>query len=1083
MKATTRLYLLAVVITGLSFGQTTMTQLSGTVTDPSNAVVPGVEIVVTNVATGIQRTTSSNELGYYTVPLLPPGAYRVVAQKAGFRPLTRSGITLHVNQAAALDLVLELGQSAQEISVSGDAPLLTVNEATQGQVIDNRKMVNLPLNGRDYVQLALLSAGTNVHPGARVGGFSGSGMRASQNSYLLDGMDNNNLQVATQSLQGEALKPGVDAIQEFKVMTNTFSAEYGRAAGAVVSVSIKAGTNELHGTAFEFLRNEKLDAKNFFDKGDVPKPGFKRNQFGFSLGGPIKKNKTFFFGDYEWTKIRESRTVLSTIPTPRMVQGDFAELLPTKIYDPATYDAATRLRQPFPGNSIPASRIDPIGGKLASMYPAPNRTGLTRNFIYNPPDRQNVDRWDTKIDHTFGPGDSLYARFSFQRVRQPGSPDLPPPAYGGTNLSRDRFSDGRSFMMAYNHLFSPSLINSMRAGWNRILGGYNAPVKTNLNRELGLKGVDTFLAGGARFNVAGNAGLGLAAFAPIEADSQVRQFMDDVTWMHGRHIMKFGANLSWLQSYMLSVEQAIGLFSFDTSFSRNPVSLAEGSAVADLLMGAAYTAEVSDLAYVNERAPYYDFFAQDEWRVTPRLTVNLGLRYELHLPWVETRNGWSNFDLDSNPLKPELVLAKNGSRFDRATIATDANNWGPRVGLAFRATSKTVIRTGYGVYYAQPERVGGAEYLPDNPPFHYRVTLSTDRIRPNILLRDGLPPNLATAKNAKAARTASFDRGGRLPYAQQWSFSVQRELPADVLFEIGYYANTAHKLVQRLEGNWALPGPGDLNSRRRYTSVLVPRDNVVISPLAGTWRDQFSGNANFHSLQTRVEKRLSHGVSLLANYIWSKAISDSRGAAPAGGTAQIDPQNPRDLRAERSLADEHRAHRFVTSYVYDLPFGRARGSGGSGSRVLGGLLGGWSIAGITTLSSGPRVNLTVLGNPSNTGDPNRPNVSRPWRLDKSGRGVERWFDTGAFTANAPYTFGNAGRNLLEGPGAVNFDFAVYKELRVAEGKKLQFRGEGFNLFNTPPLGAPIAEVGNKSFGAITSADRPRNLQFGLKFVF
>lgn len=1060
-------------------------RIIGAIRDPSSAVIPGAKVTITNVQTNVGYATETRADGSYESVPLRVGEYRVEAEAGGFKRAVRGGVVLQIQQTAVVDLTMEVGDVTQEVSVTAAPPLLTVTEATQGQVIDNQKMVDLPLNGRDYNQLALLSAGTNLPaPGARVGGFSGSGMRATQNSYLLDGVDNNNAQIAYQGRQAEVVRPNVDAIQEFKVMTNSFSAEYGRAAGAIVNVTLKAGANDLHGAGFEFLRNEKLDAKNFFDRPGQPKPPYKRNQYGFSAGGPILRNRTFFFGDYEWTKIRESRTVNNTIPTTRMVGGDYAELLPTQIYDPATYNPASRTRVPFPGNLIPGSRFDAVGSRIVSLYPAPNKPGLLRNFLYNPPDNLDRDRWDIKIDHNFGSRDTLYGRYSYQRDFEPQSPPLPPPAFGGSTADNgNQKTTGNSLMVAYSHIFSPTFIVSSKLAWNAIITRITPTVDKNYNAEYGLRGVNNTIPGMAIFQPSGYTNIGIGTHLPNNADSQNRQLITDFTSLRNRHSLKFGVNLSWMQAYLFNPQEAQGSFQFDGGYTRNPGTLREGNSIADFLLGLPFFARTANFAYMNQRAPFYDFYIQDEWRAADRLTFNLGLRYELHLPWVETRNGWANFDIDTNPASPALVVAKPGSRYDRATIRTDANDFGPRFGFAYRAAPKTVVRGGYGVYFAGYEAMGGGEYLQTNPPVHYKADLNADRITPSIVLAQGLPPDLLQPKNARNIRTSSYDRGLRHAYAQQWSLSIQHELPADMLFEIGYFANTARKLMRWNEGNWALPGPGDLNPRRRYPAVLVPGEKVLIGPLAGNWRHEPAVKSNFNSLQMRMEKRLSFGLSFLATYNWSKTISDGSGTTGAGGASSSYPQDPLDYRSERSLADEHRGQRFVFSYVYDLPVGRGKSYLASVSPVLEGLLGGWSIAGITTLSSGRVVNLGVQGNPSNTGGPDRPNVLRNWRLGRGERSLERWFDTGAFVRNDQFTYGNAGRNLLAAPGLVNFDFAVYKHFRFTEDIRLQFRAESFNATNTPAFDPPNATVGNPNFGIISSAGRPRNLQFGLKLIF
>jgi hypothetical protein len=1081
-----KLALTAILPAAALFGQVETARIVGTVTDQTGASITNAKVSITNVETGIGYDTATKETGLYESIPLRVGQYRVAVEAPGFRRAIRSGLVVQIGQTAVVDFALQLGQVAEEVTVTASAPLLTTTEATQGQVIDNRKIVDLPLNGRDYNQLALLSAGTNLPaPGARVGGFSGSGMRATQNNYLLDGVDNNNAQIAYQGRQAEVVRPNIDSIQEFKLLTNAFSAEYGRATGAVVNVTLKAGTNDFHGTAYEFLRNEDLDAKNFFDSPTAPKPKFKRNQFGFSLGGPIKRNKTFFFADYEWTKIRESRTVIATIPTTRMVAGDFGELLPaTRIYDPATYNAATRERQLFPNNQIPASRFDRIGATVATYYPAPNQPGLARNYLNTPADDLNRDRWDIKIDHNFGSRDTFYSRYSYQKDFEPFSPSLPPPAYGaGAADAGNQTTTGHSWMAAYNHIFSPSFLVSSKVSWNRIFTTIVPVIDRSINAELGLRGVNTAIPGMAAFQPSGFNNVGIGTHLPNNADSQNRQVLADFTWMRAAHTLKFGVNFSWLQGFLYNPQEGVGVFPFDGSFTRNTLTLREGNSVADLLLGFPFQALTANNAYMNQRAPFYDFYIQDEWRVGRSLTLNFGLRYELHLPWVETRDGWGNFDIDTDPGNPQIVPAREGSRFDRATIRTDGNDFAPRFGFAYRLGSKTVIRGGAGVYYGQYEAMGGGEYLQTNPPYHFKAQPTTDRVTPTISLVRGLPENLLTPANAANIRTSSYDRNVRHAYSYQWNYNVQHELPHNLLLEMGYFGNAAHKLFRVPEGNFALPGPGDINARRRYRSLVLPGTSTVIGPLAGTWRHEASSNSNYHSLQAKLEKRLSFGLSFLTSYIWSKSISDARGTSGAGGVSSAIPQNPLDYSLERSLSDEHRAHRFVSSYVYDLPFGRGRNWLSAAPRVADAILGGWTVAGIVSLTSGRMVNLSVQGNPSNTGGPDRPDVVGEWRLPESERSIDRWFNTAAFTRNGQFAFGNAGRNLIEGPGAANFDLSIYKQFAIREDIRLQFRAEAFNATNTPQFGIPNTQVGNAIFGIINSAERPRNLQLGLKLLF
>jgi hypothetical protein len=843
---------------------------------------------------------------------------------------------------------------------------------------------------------------------------------------------------------------------------------------------MKSGTNELHGTAFEFLRNEKLDARNFFDLPTNPKVPFKRNQFGFSAGGPIIRNKTFFFGDYEGSRIRQSNTVNSTLPTPAMIGGDFSQVLPTVIYDPGTYDAASGVRQPFANNVIPKSRFDPTGAKVASFYPAPNKAGMSNNYLSNPPSDQNLDHFDVKVDHTFSEKDSVYTRFSYQKTFIPPSNALPAPAFG-SGTSSSTANTGNNYMLAYNHVFAPTFIASVKVAWVRFYTDIEPP-QVLYNQQLGLKGVANDIPGMAQFAMSGYSNLGIGSTTPNLIGSQNRQLIADITWIHNKHTVKYGINLSFMQSTLTNPQDSQGIFSFNGAYTRDPKTARQGNPVADLLLGYPFQGQTSTWAHMNQRAPFYDFYAQDEWRLTARLTLNFGVRYELHLPWVEKYNNWMNFDIDTDPAHAALVPAKNGSRADRATIAPDLNDFAPRFGFAYRLTPKTVMRGGYGIYYTQYEAFGGAQYLEINPPFEYKAVLTTNNITPTILLSQGLPPNLVQPQNASNIQTSSYDRHLRHGYAQQWSYSLQRELPGDVLLEVGYYANTAHKLMRRTEGNIAPSGPGDVNSRRRYQSVQVP-NSIVVGPLAGTYRQQADSNSNFNSLQVKVEKRLSKGLSVLGSYMFSKTISNGRGESGAGGVSNSLPQDPQDLRAERSLADEHRPHRFVASYVYELPFGRGKTYLSNANRVVNGALGGWTAAGILTMTSGQLASLTVLGNPSNNGvGADRPNVVHDWHL-ASGQSLQKWFDTSAFVPNPVYTFGNAGRNLIPGPRVTNLDFAIYKNFRIVERLSMQFRAEAFNATNTPPFNPPNAQVGAPGFGVINTALTPRDLQFGLKLLF
>jgi len=1078
------IWVLAAVLTP-AFAQVETARITGTVTDASGAVIPGVQITMVHVQTNRKVAATTNEAGQYVSIPLSLGDYRGEAEAPGFKRAVRTGITLQVQQTAVVDFKMQVGDVSERIEVVATAPLLNTTEATQGQVIENKRIVDLPLNGRDYIQLALLSVGTAQPLGGRFGGFTAGGQRTTQNNYLLDGVDNNNYQNASQSSRAEVLKPSVDAVQEFKVLTNSFSAEYGRSAGAVVNVVLKSGTNKFHGTAFGFVRNEVFDAKNFFARADQPKPPFKRSQFGGALGGPIIKNRTFFFGDYEGTRIRESRTVSDTVPTAAMRIGDFSALS-TTIYDPLIYNAVTNTRQAFLGNRIPDQRIDPVARAAAAWYPNPQSAGLVQNFLFNPPSTVDIDKFDIRVDHMFGSRDNVYYRLSHQKDLTPSSPSLPAPAFGGGGggavggNASEATNDSRNTALVWNRVISSALVTSTRLGWNRARTALLPPVSKNTNAEIGLKGVEQSEPGGASFSISGYTTLGLGGFLPMLADSQVRQVINDTTWTKGRHSIKFGTNLMWLQVYLNNLRQAQGQFAFNGSFTRNSSNLQGGNPFADFLLGFPSQTTFSSTIYMNARTNWVNLYLNDEWRATTKLTLNLGLRYELRRPWVETRNFNTVFDVDTDLANPRWIVAKDGSRSDRSLVEAAKNRFGPRFGFAYQVGLGTVVRGGYGIYLGMTENSIGLG--PFNPPFLITVNQVENGLTPGISLRDGIPAGILTPQKAGTISPSALEIRPSLPYSQQWNLNIQRQIGQNWLAEIGYYANVAHHLEKEWNYNYALPGPGSPQSRRRFQSAVWPGTGILV-PISTVQRVQWDGNSAFHSLQTKLQRNFGQGLGLLGSYVWSKTTGDTCGKAASGNAPGCGYQNPLNQRLERALDNQHVAHRLVLSPIWEVPLGKGRRLGSGWSGVPNAVLGGWSLSSIITLASGTPMSVTVQGDPANTGDVNRPDIIGDPFLDRGERTPERSFNTGAFARNQPFAFGNAGRNILFQPGIANVDFAAYKQFVVTEATSIQFRFEAFNFFNTPPFSSPNTTLGNPDFGRITSAGRPRNIQLGLKFVF
>ena len=1067
-------------------------RISGSVTDSTGAVIPGVDVIVTHIQTNRQFATQTSPEGRYVAPNLQLGDYEVAVEAEGFKRSVRTGVNLEVREAAIVDVVLEVGQVTESVSVLADAPLLTTVEASQGEVISNKQIVDFPLNGRSYIKLALLSTGAMMTDTGRRSSFSASGMRPSQNNVMLDGIDNNNLQSATHARRSDATAISIDAVQEFKVETNSFSAEYGKSAGGVVNVVMKSGTNEVHGTVFGFLRNEVFDAKNFFDDPDSPRPPFKRSQFGFSAGGPIVKNRTFIFGDYEGTRIRESRTVNNTIPTALMRQGDFTEIADT-IYDPDSLSElnGTFTREPYAGNIIPLSMIDPVSAQAKDWYPDPKNDRLTQNYLFNPPSEENRNRGDVRVDHVFSAKDNIFYRYSHDTRFIPASPNLPPPAIGGAGSTGGSFTHaGQNTGLAWNHVFTPTILTSTRLGWNNTDTQLAPLVDYNANAQLGIEGVDQSQPGAPLFNISGVTNLGIGSNVPNDANAQTRQLKNDTTFIRGRHTIKVGTDLMWLQNYLKNPKERLGLFFFNGNYTRNPLGNEGGDPFAHFLTGIPHQTRVARGVYMALRGQFHQFYVQDEWKATSKLTLNLGVRYQVFLPWVEkSRNGWVNFDIEANPDSPPLVLAvPGGSRLERSHVQTDRKNFGPRIGFAYQVRPGTVIRAGYGIFHGTWDPPGGGKLMQSNPPFEVRNWSSTDNIHPDIRLSTGISNSpVSDAFDPSAASNMSvtnYQRDRSWPYSQQWNFNIQQSFARDWMVEVGYFASKSTHAIRKYDMNFSPPGPGNLNRKRRWKSIVWPGSDIVIAPLAQVFRHQFDGDANFHSAQLKVKKRLSNGLNVLGSYAFSKNIDDfcaEGGGGTTGGCGE--PQDTNDFRLNKSLSSLHIRNQFVGSVIYDLPFGQGRRWGSSWGALQQGILGGWTLASITTLRSGQPFSATVRGNPANTNTTNRPNVLGNPNLPASGRTIQRWFDTDMLVPNERYQLGNAARNILLSPDRRNWDFAVYKRFELTETKALQLRFESFNFTNTPPFGNPNSEVGNRNFGRITGAGGPRNIQFGLKFLF
>jgi hypothetical protein len=1062
---------------GGAFAQTA--QVNGRVTDSSGAIVPGASLTIRSVSTGAERKVQTNDLGLYTIPLLLPGSYEIRVQHSGFKPIVRGGVDLDVDQRATADFVLEVGAMSEQVEVRAAVSRLNTVEASQGQVIDNQRIVELPLNGRNYLDLALMSGGAvQADPSSRIGGFSSGGQRVSQNNYIVDGIDNNSVELAAAGRRAEMVEPSIDAIQEFKVQTNSYAAEFGRGMGSVVNLTIKSGANDVHGSAFEFVRNEKFDAKNFFTPPNATKPPFKRNQYGLAMGGPVwiprlynGRNKTFFFGDFERTRIRQTSTVANTIPTLKMRTGDFSELT-KKVVDPANNNT------PFVGNVIPASRFDPVAAKLIQIYPSPQSLVLANNFTYLSPQNQDVDKWDLRIDQNAGTKDNIFFRYSTHDTFLPDTPSLPAPAYGGGNL--DYITEGINTGAGWNHIFTPNLILSVRAGWNFARFKRNNPASAlghNFNKEYGIPGASYVPDGGfSQLNITGYRALGIGASNPVDRNSQNRQVNGDLSWSHERHTVKTGSSLIRSQNPVSNIRNTVGTFTFNGGYT--------GDGEADFLLGLVNQWVWQSPIGVSMRTYNWSVYGQDDWKLNNRLTINLGIRYEIAPPWYEKHNKMANFDIDTNPAQPTLILAADGSHTSRATVSTDYKEIMPRVGLAFKLNDKTVIRSGYGIFYQYMENLGDAEYLIGNAPLAYGVTITGSSTAPVFKFSAGPPSGATDLSKATGLQFSSYQRNPRQGAAQQWNLNVQREFGRDWLVEVGYSGSRGEHLVRRYDGNFSPAGPGNVDAKRLYKSIAIPGTNIVSSPIGPVYSYRADGNSIYNAMIAKVEKRFSKGLTVLSSYTWSKSIGDTCGSSVQGDTTGCGYQNIFNLKPERSVDNQDVPQRFVASVVYALPVGRGRTYLGNLPRGVDAVLGGWELGtGISDASQVP-YSPTVSGNPANTGTytvVQRPDVvGDPFSTPRT---LQADFNAAAFARPANFTYGSAGRNILRGRAQFDWDFSAHKNFQILEHLRLQFRFEAFTITNTPRFGAPGNVLGTSAFGVITSASTPRNLQFAMKLIW
>ena len=1065
---------LALMIVGMSvevYAQTA--QITGRLSDSSGAVIPGARVGVTNEKTGIGRETVSNNEGYYTIPLLPPGEYRVSVRKEGFKPLVQVNVVLNVEQVARLDFTMQPGELSETVTITSDAPLMNTETSSVGQVVDNKTVVTLPLNGRNYSQLAVLAPGATPNPGSRTeDGFSLNGNRLFQNSYQVDGADNNNYIFGVDTNTTQALRPSVDAIQEFKVETANYSAEYGRAAGGVISVAIKSGTNNLHGSAFEFLRNDKLDAANFFaNRNRLRKPPLRYNQFGGTVGGPVWKDHTFFFFSYQGTRIRSSDTAVVTVPTADQRRGIFGT---TNIFDPG--NVVNGARAQFENNTIPVSRMDPVGLKLAALYPNPNQPGAVNNYASIQRQTDDANQYDVRGDHSFDPAHKVFARYSRSDRGRIRSSIFAAPGNGGAFATQplNQMPQAWSVAGGYTWVVSASAVNELRINYTKNNSEQLALAPKSLYEEFGIKGVPAFdgLTGLPTINVTNYTGLGDRTFAPNPKQAKMFQISDGFSLTKGEHGMKFGGEFWQLLGYAGTSNTARGSLTFNGQFTSRVPGTGIGNAIADLLLGQTSNAQLTTRQIVNMESQNYGVYFNDNWKVSPRLTLNLGLRYEFMTRFVERDNRHASFDLNpGSPTYGTVVLARDGNHRARTFSDPDRNNFAPRLGFAWKVTDKTVVRGGGGIFYGGVGYYAVGQTTAASPPFFLNITYptATTAAISSLVLANGFPADALSLSRVVNPATGAQLYNYPFPTVYQGNLSIERDLFAGFVGTVAYVGNSTTHLNGQIDMNAPVPGPGAVNPRRPFPTF------GAINLFTGF------GHSSYNSLQLKLERRFRNGFSFLSSYTWSHALDNTQDTEDT--TIATLPQNQFNTNAEKSSSGYDLRHRSVTSIIYDLPLGR-EGKWLSGSKAARAILGGFQLGGIFVMQTGQPVNPGVAGNPANTTNPIRPNRLADGNLPRGERTIDRWFDKTAFAVPAAFTFGNSGRNVLVAPGLINLDLLVARNFTITDRTRLEFRGEFYNATNTAHFGRPNAVIGSPQAGTITNTATPnRQIQLGLRLVF
>ena len=1028
----------------------------GTVSDTSGAVVPQVKLVLTNLATNVTRTTASSGTGDFSFPLVPVGQYRISAELSGFRKTEVPTLSVALGEATRVDIQLAVGGTSQQVEVQSEiAAVQTESGAVEG-VVQTADVVDLPLNGRSFVELVALEPNAVPSPVTsffrNLGGYNlVAGAPVSATAVTVDGV---NIRELNDPRINIALNP--DVIQEFQETQSNYSAGQGLAGGGQINLVTKSGTNSLHGSVFEFFRNDALDAKNFFDA--AKKPPYRQNQFGFSLGGPIRKNKTFFFAGYEGLRIAQQETFLYTVPTVAERSGNFTGQ--PQIFDPSTYNSATGLRSPFPGNMIPPGEISQTSlNALKMLYPVPTLPGNVNNLLGTPVNNSTNDQFSVRIDHKIGDNDSLFGRYIYYNYRR--LTDI----FASLPNFLDNFNTpSQNAAIGYVQLFGPATVNQFRVGYHRmtqLLG--DVQIHVPINQEIGITGTSSIFLGNPSIAISGIGTTGGISNAPNDRSDNGFYGYEDLTHNVGKHELSMGFDVDFDQVNGGYNPDARGHFSFTDNYTAQigqPGTT--GSAIADFLLGYPSVSEVGlGIGFRHFRQRRFGTYFNDNWHVTKNLTVNAGLRWEHFGPAYETNNDLSGF----NPATGQLVTAG----MDGTPRGLRQDNWKdfePRLGFAYRigGSDRTVVRGGYAINFMPLLTFPAPFSSLVNPPFFSLATFNGNSPIPNLTLADAFPAGLGVTSTT----LVSVDPHFKDPYLQYWNLAVEHEL-ASVLVTVGYMANHGSDLRNSQSINQPPAGPGPLQSRRPYPnfSTITGYENI--------------GMSNYESGYVKAEKHFGGGLGFLVSYTYAKLL-DTGGIVDPGDLSDTLGRNPLDPSAEYGRDYFDARHRLVGSLVWQLPVGKGHSVGGHWPGYLQQTIGNWQLNGILSLQSGLPISPILGFDNSNTGNfQDRPNtICNP---NNGPRTTSEWFNTSCLALPAPFSYGDTRRNTIDGPPIKNIDLSVFKTFDITESKSLQFRAEFFNALNHPNFNPPGTTFGTSSFGVISSAGDPREIQFALKLAF